>query len=46
MPGAVSMGDSESTTVMTLESVLDEIKAIVAKRVEVPVEQVTHDTRL
>jgi acyl carrier protein len=36
---------SESTTVMTLE-MLDEIKAIVAKRVEVPVEQVTHDTRL
>ena len=30
---------------MTVE-MLDEIKAIVAKRVEVPVEQVTHDTRL
>ena len=30
---------------MTVE-MLDEIKRIVAKRVEVPVEQVTHDTRL
>ena len=30
---------------MTVE-MLEEIKRIVAKRVEVPVEQVTHDTRL
>ena len=30
---------------MTVE-MLDEIKAIISKRVEVPVEQVTHDTRL
>ena len=35
------MGDVGKTLEM-----LDEIKAIVAKRVEVPVEQVTHDTRL
>jgi acyl carrier protein len=30
---------------MTVE-MLDEIKAIAAKRVQVPIEQVTHDTRL